>query len=71
MQAKNKNVFITRETQHRLIADIKDIMQHPLTDQGIYYAHDEEDMLKGYCLIIGASETLYADGNYFFSWGGT
>ena len=49
----NTKVFITRDTQHRLISDIRDIVRHPLTDQGIYYAHDEEDMLKGYSLIIG------------------
>ena len=63
----NKKLFITRDTQHRLITDIKDMMKEPLTDQGIYYAHDEEDMLKGYCLIIGPSETIYADGNFFFT----
>jgi ubiquitin-conjugating enzyme E2 Z len=68
MTDKNKILFITRDTQHRLIADIKEIMQSPLTDQGIYYAHDEEDMLKGYSMFIGPSETIYADGNFFFSW---
>ena len=61
-------VFITRDTQHRLISDIKEIVRNPLTDQGIFYAHDEEDMLKGYSLIIGPSDSLYADGNYLFSW---
>lgn len=66
--SKNTKLFITRATQHRLISDIKDIIQHPLTDQGIYYAHDEDDMLKGACLIIGPPDSLYADGNYFFSW---
>lgn len=68
MTTTNTKLFIMRDTQRRLIADIKDIMLHPLIDQGIYYAHDEEDMLRGYSLIIGPSETIYADGNYFFSW---
>ena len=64
----NKKLFITRDTQHRLIADIKEIVHHPLTAEGIYYAHDEDDMLKGYCLIIGPPDTIYTDGNFFFSW---
>lgn len=68
MSAKNTKLFITRDTTHRLITDIKDIVQNPLTDEGIYYAHDEEDMLKGYSLIIGPPDSLYADGNYFFTW---
>ena len=65
---KNSKIFITRETQHRLISDIKDIVCNPLTDQGIFYAHDEDDMLKGYSLIIGPPDSIYADGNYLFSW---
>lgn len=68
MTSQNKKLFITRDTQHRLVNDIKDIIQNPLIDQGIYYAHDEEDMLKGCSLIIGPSETIYADGYYLFTW---
>ena len=51
----NTKLFISRDTQHRLISDIKDIMKSPLTDQGIYYAHDEDDMLKGYCFFSGTT----------------
>ena len=68
MATQNQKLFITRDTQHRLIADIKDIIQNPLNDHGIYYAHDEDDMLKGCALIIGPSETIYADGFYLFKW---
>ena len=64
----NKNIIITRDTQKRLVADIKRIIQEPLTSQGIFYSHDELDMLKGYSLIIGPSDTIYADGFYFFEW---
>ena len=35
-------------------------------DQGIYYKHDEEDILKGYALVIGPSDTPYENGYYFF-----
>jgi ubiquitin-conjugating enzyme E2 Z len=58
--------FISKETLTRLIRDVKQILKSPLTDQGIYYIHDEEDMLKGYALIVGPSETPYFGGNYFF-----
>lgn len=57
---------ITKETISRLIADIKNIVQNPLTDHGIYYKHDEEDMLKGYALIVGSEGTPYFGGYYFF-----
>ena len=58
--------FISKETITRLLKDVKHIMKNPLTDQGIYYIHDDTDMLKGYALIIGPSETPYFGGNYFF-----
>ena len=66
--AENKKVFITRDTQQRLVKDIRDIVRNPLRDQGIIYAHDEADMLKGYSLVIGPSDTIYADGFYLFEW---
>ena len=66
--AENKKIFITRDTQHRLVQDIRDIIRNPLRDQGIIYVHDEDDMLKGYSLIIGPSDTIYADGFYLFEW---
>jgi len=58
--------FISKETINRLLKDVKEILKNPLTDQGIYYIHDDEDMLKGYSLIIGPSDTPYFGGNYFF-----
>jgi ubiquitin-protein ligase len=60
------STIITKETIQRLLKDVKQIMKNPLTDQGIYYIHDDEDMLKGYALIIGPSDTPYFGGNYFF-----
>ena len=58
--------FITKETIQRLMKDIKEIIKHPLTDQGIYYKHDEEDMLRGYAMIVGPVDTPYFGGYYFF-----
>jgi ubiquitin-conjugating enzyme E2 Z len=58
--------LITKETINRLLKDVKQIIKSPLTDQGIYYIHDDTDMLKGYAMIVGPSETPYFGGFYFF-----
>lgn len=63
VQSKN---FISVTTSKRLLNDIKQIMKNPLHEHGIYYHHDENDMLKGYALIIGPKETLYEGGSYLF-----
>ena len=57
---------ITRDTINRLLKDVKQIIKNPLTEQGIYYIHDDNDIMKGYALIIGPSDTPYFGGNYFF-----
>jgi ubiquitin-conjugating enzyme E2 Z len=58
--------FISKESITRLLGDVRQIMKNPLTDNGIYYIHDDTDMLKGYALIIGPEDTPYFAGNYFF-----
>jgi len=58
--------FISKETISRLLKDVKQILKNPLTENGIYYIHDDSDMMKGYALIIGPSDTPYFGGNYFF-----
>jgi ubiquitin-conjugating enzyme E2 Z len=58
--------LITKETINRLLKDVKHIIKNPLTDQGIYYIHDDVDMLKGYAMIVGPSDTPYFSGFYFF-----
>lgn len=58
--------LITKETVQRLLKDVKQMIKHPLTDNGIYYSHDETDITKGYAMIIGPSETPYFGGYYFF-----
>jgi ubiquitin-conjugating enzyme E2 Z len=60
------SVFVSKETISRLLKDVKQILKNPLTENGIYYIHDDTDMMKGYALIIGPSETPYFGGNYFF-----
>ena len=58
--------IVNKETIHRLLKDVKQIIKYPLTDNGIYYIHDDTDLLKGYALIIGPEDTPYYGGNYFF-----
>ena len=57
---------INKETINRLLKDVRQIIKHPLTDNGIYYFHDETNMLKGYALIVGSKDTPYFGGFYFF-----
>jgi ubiquitin-protein ligase len=58
--------FISKETIQRLLKDVKHIIKNPLTDQGIYYIHDDTNMMKGYAMIVGPSDTPYFGGFYFF-----
>lgn len=60
------SVTISKESIKRLIKDVKQINNDPLNDQGIFYKHDEDDILKGYALIIGPQDTPYENGFYFF-----
>ena len=57
---------IQKETIQRLLKDVRQIIRHPLTDNGIYYTHDENNMLNGYALIVGPENTPYFGGYYFF-----
>ena len=57
---------ISKETVHRLAKDITQIVKCPLSDNGIYYQHDEADMLKGYAMIVGSEDTPYFGGFYLF-----
>jgi len=58
--------FVSKETINRLLKDVKHIFKNPLTENGIYYIHDDSDMMKGYALIVGPEDTPYFGGNYFF-----
>ncbi len=57
---------INRDTALRLIKDIRYLKKNPLHDNGIYYEHDEEDMLHGKAMILGPSDSPYQYGFYFF-----
>lgn len=58
--------IITKETIQRLLKDVKGIIKNPLTENGIYYVHDDTNILTGYAMIVGPEDTPYFGGFYFF-----
>jgi ubiquitin-conjugating enzyme E2 Z len=64
--SENTNKIITKETIQRLLKDVKDVIKNPLTENGIYYVHDDTDILTGYAMIVGPEGTPYFGGFYFF-----
>lgn len=57
---------ITDLRTKRILKDVKQIITCPLTDNGIYYHHQEEDITKGIAMIVGPADTPYFGGYYFF-----
>ena len=60
------SIYISKETLKRLVSDVKNIKKDSLESEGIYYQHDETDILKGYAMIIGPENTPYFGGYYLF-----
>lgn len=60
------SAVVSKSTIMRLIKDIKEIIKTPLDSQGIYYKHDESNMLNGFAMIVGPDDTPYQKGFYFF-----
>ena len=58
--------FVTRATQLRLLKDVKEVMKYPLTEHGIFYSHDEANIMQGFAIIMGPKDTIYAFGIYCF-----
>lgn len=63
-----EKIIISQDTVKRIIKDVKDIINNKeeFKKNGIYYKHDEENVLKGYIMIIGPQNTPYQFGYYFF-----
>jgi ubiquitin-protein ligase len=57
---------LNETTIKRLAKDVKYLLKNPLNYENIYYKHDENNILKGYALIIGHESTPYEFGFYFF-----
>lgn len=65
-EAPPPSITISKETFRRLVKDVKELVTSPLHTHGIYYIHNEDNILKGKALIIGPSETPYENGYYLF-----
>jgi ubiquitin-conjugating enzyme E2 Z len=59
---------INNSTIKRIAKDVKYILNNSasLSSENIYYKHDEENIMKGYALIIGQKDSPYGYGYYFF-----
>ena len=58
--------YLHKDTIRRIAKDVSNIYKSPLDKEGIYYVHNDDDMLKGYAMIIGPKDTLYTNGMYLF-----
>lgn len=67
MEEPTISKVISKDTLIRLLRDVKTLMKTPLTDNGIFYVHDDAEVLKGYAMIVGPRDTPYFGGYYFFS----
>jgi len=67
MEEPNISKVIPKDTLIRLLRDVKTLMKNPLTDNGIFYVHDDVEVLKGYAMIVGPKDTPYFGGYYLFS----
>lgn len=61
-----EKVTMGKDNIKRLQKDIIDIIKNPLTDNGIYYSHDDTNMLKGYAVVFGPDDSIYRYGAYIF-----
>ena len=61
-------MYINNSAIKRIAKDVKYILnnEESLSKENIYYKHDDENVFKGYALIIGNHFTPYAYGYYFF-----
>ena len=62
----SKQIAMSKQCSNRLQKDVIDIIKNPLTEHGIYYVHDEDNMLQGYAIIFGPSNSIYRYRAYCF-----
>ena len=66
MENETNSFELHPATKKRLVKDVVDIIKNPLASDGIYYVHDELNILRGYAVIFGPEDTAYEHGAYFF-----
>tara|TARA_Y100000389_G_scaffold155357_2_gene156006 strand:- start:680 stop:1384 length:705 start_codon:yes stop_codon:yes gene_type:complete len=60
------SLVVTKDAVNRLVKDIKDVSDPTISKEGIFYKHDDTNILLGHALIIGPPDTPYAYGNFLF-----
>ena len=45
-QENTSDIIISKDTFRRLVKDVKELIVNPLVSHGIYYIHDEDDILE-------------------------
>ena len=60
------DIVLDKSTVKRLAKDVKEIIKNPLHEHGIYYTHNNDNILIGQALIIGPKDTPYENGYYLF-----
>jgi len=55
---------MSNKATKRIILDYKELLDDPVDN--IHYIQDEDNIFKGYALIIGPKDTPYENGYYFF-----
>ena len=66
MEETEERVMVTAPAVRRILKDVSGISKSPLESQGIYYVHDDTDILRGLAMIVGPKGTVYQGGYYFF-----
>ena len=66
-KGEGESIVLSKSTIKRIVSDVKDLLKSPLHDEGIFYHHDEEDILKGYAIICGPKGSLYYGGTYMYT----
>jgi ubiquitin-protein ligase len=51
----------------RLARDVADLARNPLTEDGIYYYHHEDNIMQGTAVIRGPADSQYSDGYFVFA----
>jgi ubiquitin-conjugating enzyme E2 Z len=64
VMSKSINTPSTSKATKRIILDYKELLDDPV--ENIYYIQDEDNVYKGYALIIGPKDTPYEYGYYLF-----
>ena len=59
-------IHISKDAAMRILSDVREMIRFPLHDEGIYYLHDDEDILTGHAMLYGQPGTVYYGGYYFF-----